>query len=266
MGLSSHASKPVSYKMKQYLETALEAVTAASIPILEYFHGSFEVETKSDRTPVTIADREAEQVIRKIIRKAWPEHGIFGEEYGRSDRDSDYLWLIDPVDGTKSFVRGYGMFSTQIALMHKGEIIVGVSNAPAMGEMACAVKGEGAWLDGQTIGVSAINDLGEASISTGNLGSLSKSDKWSNLGKIIAACNRSRGYGDYYHYHRLAAGQLDAVIESDVNILDIAALSLIIAEAGGVFSNLEGGAIDLDTRSVLAATPALHAQLLSMLN
>ena len=128
------------------------------------------------------------------------------------------------------------------------------------------MKGQGAWLDGEAILVSAIDKLGDASISTGNLGSLSRSDKWSNLGRIIAACNRSRGYGDYYHYHRLAAGQLDAVIESDVNILDIAALSLIISEAGGVFSDLTGGAIGLDTSSVLAATPALHAQLLNMLD
>jgi histidinol-phosphatase len=251
--------------MKQYLETAIEAANAASIPILEYFHGEFEVETKPDQTPVTVADREAEQVIRRVIREAYPEHGIFGEEFGRSDRESDYLWLIDPVDGTKSFVRGYGMFSTQIALMYRGEVIVGVSNAPVMGEMAWAIKGGGAWMDGKEIQISTITDLGEASISTGNLSSLSQSDKWANLGRIIAKCNRSRGYGDYFHYHRLAAGQLDAVIESDVNILDIAALSLIITEAGGTFTDLSGAPVDLNISSVLAGTTALHAQILSML-
>lgn len=269
MRLSKHASKAgkstLTNEMNPFLETAKQAVTDASVPILEYFYGSFEVETKSDDTPVTIADREAEKVIRRVIREAWPDHGIYGEEYGRSDRESDYLWLIDPVDGTKSFVRGYGMFSTQVALMYRDEIVMGVSNAPVAGEMSWATKGGGAWLDGIHIETSSISELGQASISTGNLGSLARSDKWQALGEIIATANRGRGYGDYYHYHRLASGQLDAVIESDVNILDIAALSLIIKEAGGVFTDLQGHPVGLETRSVLAATPDLHAQLLSRL-
>jgi len=251
--------------MKQFLETALEAARAASVPILEYFHGSFEVETKSDRTPVTVADREAELAIRAVIRKAFPDHGIYGEEFGRSDRDSEYMWLVDPIDGTKSFVRGYGMFSTQIALMFRDEVIVGVSNAPVMGEMAWATRNGGAWLDDEPIRVSTISSVAEASISTGNLGTLARSGRWQALGDVIAQANRGRGYGDYYHYHRLAAGQLDAVIESDVNILDIAALSLIVQEAGGTFTDLAGQAVDLQTTSVLAATRGLHSSLLPVL-
>ena len=132
--------------------------------------------------------------------------------------------------------------------------------------MAWATRGGGAWLDGEALKVSIISKISEASISTGNLGTLAGSEKWQALGDIIAAANRGRGYGDFYHYHRLAAGQLDAVIESDVNILDIAALSLIVREAGGVFSDLQGEAADLQTRSVLAATPALHAKLLTALD
>jgi histidinol-phosphatase len=110
------------------------------------------------------------------------------------------------------------------------------------------------------------SSLEDAAVSTGNLQSLARSPKWANLGRIFAAANRTRGYGDYYHYHRLAAGQLDAVIESDVNILDIAALSVIVSEAGGVFTDLQGAPPDLSTHSVLAATPALHGLLLEMLN
>lgn len=252
--------------MKHFLETALEAVSAASIPIIEHFHGSFEVEMKSDQTPVTIADREAEQAIRRVLRDAFPEHGIWGEEYGASDRESDYLWLIDPVDGTKSFVRGYGMFSTQLALLHQGRIVLGVSNAPLMGELAWATLDGGAWLDGQRMRVSAIADLEQATVSTGNLATLARSERWPALGEILAGANRSRGYGDFYHYHRLAEGQLDAVIESDVNILDIAALSLIVTEAGGVFTDLDGQLVGMATRSVLAATPGLHAGLLQTLS
>ena len=252
--------------MNPYLETAKRAVAAASVPILEYFHGSFEVETKSDQTPVTIADREAEREIRRVLQEDWPGHGIYGEEFGSDAMDSEYLWLVDPIDGTKSFVHGYGMFSTQVALMRKDEIIVGVSSAPVMGELAWAARGEGTWLDGEPLGVSAVRDLEMASISTGNIGSLARSTRWRALGTIMAVANRTRGYGDFYHYHRLASGQLDAVIESDVNILDIAALSLIVEEAGGKFSDLGGQPVNLETRSVLAANPVLHAKLLSQLN
>jgi histidinol-phosphatase len=114
--------------------------------------------------------------------------------------------------------------------------------------------------------VSNVATLAEAAVSTGNLRSLARSPRWAALGRIFAKADRTRGYGDYYHYHRLAAGQLDAVIESDVNILDIAALAVVVREAGGEFTDLSGKAPNLDTRSVLAATPELHGQLLTLLN
>jgi histidinol-phosphatase len=247
------------------LEVAREAVAAASVPILRYYHGHFEVETKSDQTPVTVADREAEQCIRRVILEAFPDHAIYGEEYGRQGSDSEYLWLVDPIDGTKSFVRGYGMFSTQVALMHRDEIIVGVSNAPAHDEMAWAIRGRGAWVGEHAARISEQARCEGASISTGNVGSIAATPGWAALGQILSVAGRTRGYGDYYHYHRLAAGQIDAVIESDVNILDIAALSLIVTEAGGVFTDLEGRPVGLETRSVLAAAPALHADLLHRL-
>jgi histidinol-phosphatase len=158
------------------------------------------------------------------------------------------------------------MFSTQIALMHHGELVLGVSSAPAAGEVAWAVRGGGACIDGTAVRVSGKSALAEAAVSTGNLRSLAHSKRWAGLGRIVAAADRIRGYGDYYHYHRLAAGQIEAVIESDVNILDIAALSVIVREAGGVFTDLQGDPPGLATTSVLAATPGLHGQLLEMLN
>jgi histidinol-phosphatase len=253
-------------KLKEFLATALQAAEAARELILSYYNGEFDIEIKSDQTPVTVADRGAEQVIRDTISKTYPEHGIFGEEYGAENTDTEYLWLVDPIDGTKSFVKRYGMFSTQIALMHRGELILGVSCAPAMNELVWATRGGGAFdTDGQ-LHISAVSAIDEASISTGNIQSLAASDRWPALGRVLANTNRTRGYGDYYHYHRLAAGQLDAVIESDVNILDIAALYVIVTEAGGVFTDLDGRAPDLDTRSVLAGTPALHSVLSIELN
>jgi histidinol-phosphatase len=252
--------------VNSFLAVARSAAEAAAADIMRFYRGDFEIEIKSDQTPVTVADRRAEDIIRKIVLDAFPDHGFFGEEGGKEQADADYLWLVDPIDGTKSFVGGYGMFSTQIALMYHGELILGVSSAPAAGELAFAARGAGAHLDDCPIHVRNITQLADASVSTGNLGTLARSDKWPNLGRVLAEVNRTRGYGDYYHYHRLAAGQLDAVIESDVNILDIAALHVIVTEAGGVFTDLQGNAVDLGTTSVLAASPNLHPILLDMLN
>ena len=253
-------------RLNEFLATALQAAKAARELILSYYNSEFDIEIKADQTPVTVADRGAEQIIRDTIGRAYPEHGIFGEEYGAENKDTEYLWLVDPIDGTKSFVKRYGMFSTQIALMHKGELILGVSCAPAMNELVWATRGGGAFDAEGPLHISNVDSIDQASISTGNIQSLAASKRWTALGRILADTNRTRGYGDYYHYHRLAAGQLDAVIESDVNILDIAALYVIVTEAGGMFTDLNGQAPNLDTSSVLAATPALHAALSAELN
>jgi histidinol-phosphatase len=149
--------------------------------------------------------------------------------------------------------------------MHHGEIILGVSSGTMMDELAWAEKGRGAWLNGKPLKVSRIDDPDRAAVSTGNLKSLAGSEGWPQLGDIVQRADRIRGYGDFYHYHLLAAGKIEAVIESDVNILDIAALSIIVAEAGGVFTNLNGEAVDLEIRSVLAANPSLHAKYLERL-
>ncbi|MDH3303920.1 MAG: inositol-phosphate phosphatase [Gammaproteobacteria bacterium] len=230
-----------------------------------YYAGNFTVTTKADLTPVTQADVECEQAIRGTILEHFPEHGFYGEETGRTREDAEFLWLVDPIDGTKGFVRQYPFFSTQIALMHRGEIILGVSSGTMMDELAWAEKGQGAWLNGRRLSVSAIDDPDRAAVSVGNLKSLARSEGWSALGGIVERADRIRGYGDFYHYHLLAAGKIEAVIESDVNILDVAALSIIVSEAGGVFTNLNGEPPDLDIRSVLAANPALHAKYLSSL-
>ncbi len=244
-----------------FLDTAIEAARAAASIIRHYYQGNFEVRSKSDRTPVTVADVEAEQAIREIIQSRFPEHGFYGEETGQARMEADYLWLVDPIDGTKSFVRQYPFFSTQIALMHRGKLILGVSSAPAFDELAFAQVGAGAWLGGQRLRVSTVSDLRDATLSTGNIHSLAGSDRWTGLGKLITEVGRIRGYGDFYHYHLLAAGKIDMVIESDVNILDIAALWVIVTEAGGTFTDLDGSPVNLATRSVLATNTTLLPRL-----
>lgn len=249
-----------------YLKVALAAADSAAAISRSYYAGNFAVTTKADKTPVTQADVECEHAIREVILSAFPEHGFYGEETGQTQGDAEFLWLVDPIDGTKGFVREYPFFSTQIALMRDGEIILGVSSGTMMDELAWAEKGQGAWLNGKQLQVSDIYDPERAAISTGNLKSLASSDGWAVLGDIVKHADRIRGYGDFYHYHLLAAGKIEAVIESDVNILDIAALSMIVSEAGGVFTDLNGNKPTLETRSVLAANASLHEKFLSQLS
>jgi len=246
------------------LDAARVAADAAAHVIARYYRGAFAVETKADMTPVTIADREAEATIKRELKARFPDHAFYGEEEGR-EGEGDLLWLIDPIDGTRSFVRGYPMFSTQIALMHRCELVLGVSSAAQFGETAWARRGGGAFLNGERINVARTDAFDtQTAISFGNVKTLSRGPGWNALGRLIQRCGRTRGYGDFYHYHLLARGSLDLVIESDVNILDIAALAVIVREAGGVFTDLAGRELTLDTNSVLAGTPALHREAMTL--
>ena len=253
-------------KHSPHLQAALDAAAKAADIARGYFKSNLDVQVKEDHTPVTAADVECEQRIREMLTGRFPGHGFFGEETGQDKVDAEYLWLVDPIDGTKSFVREQPFFSTQIALMKAGEIIVGVSSAPMFDEVAFAEKGKGAWLNEKRCRVSDVGDLGKGSLSTGNLTRLARSDGWGDFGRLVAAVDRVRGYGDFYHYHLLASGRIDVVIESDVNILDIAALSLIVEEAGGRFADLEGAGVGLDTTSVLASNGLLHEAVSGMLH
>ncbi len=249
----------------ELLQTAIEAARAAEKVIRHYYLGNVAVRMKEDRTPVTVADEETEEAIRRVIQAQFPEHGFYGEEGGRhGGENSPYLWLIDPIDGTKSFVREYPFFSTQIALMKDGELVLGVSNAPLFEEMAWAEQGGGAFLNGEPIAVSDINALDQATLSLGNVSTLAGSPRWARLGELIRQVNRTRGYGDFYHYHLLASGKAEIIVESDLNILDIAALTVIIREAGGEVTDLDGGPVGLDTTSLLATNGVIRPEVLKI--
>jgi histidinol-phosphatase len=240
------------------LQAALDAAEAAAEIIRSMYQRNLAVHVKADRTPVTEADVRSEEAIRAILMERFPSYGFYGEETGRHAMGADSIWLVDPIDGTKSFVRECPFFSTQIALMREGKVVLGVSSAPAYGELAWAEQGAGAHLNGRPIRVSPISDLSQAIVSTGNLKTLARSACWAHLGDLIGRINRIRGYGDFVHYHLLARGSLEVVIESDVGILDIAALTVIVREAGGTFTDLEGTEVGLQTTSVLATNGVLH--------
>ena len=248
------------------LQAALDAADeAASIARSMYQH-NLAVHFKADKSPVTEADIRCETAIRAILEARFPDYGFCGEETAPRGMDAENLWLVDPIDGTKAFVREYAMFSTQIALLRRGQIVLGVSSAPVYGEVAFAERGCGAYLNGRRLAVSQVAELDAAALSAGNLKTLATGSRWGRYGGLVARVNRIRGYGDFLHYHLLAAGKIDAVIESDVNILDIAACVAIVAEAGGKFTDLDGAPITLESTSVLATNGRLHAAVLAALS
>jgi histidinol-phosphatase len=243
------------------LQAALDAAEAAAVIIRSMYQRNLTVQTKADATPVTEADVKAEEAIRAILTERFPTYGFYGEETGKHALDAENLWLVDPIDGTKAFVRDSPFFSTQIALRRGGRLVLGVSMAPEYGELAWAEEGAGAYLNGKRIHVSRTSELAGTIVSTGNLASLARSAQWQRFGELIPRVNRVRGYGDFVHYHLLARGALDVVIESDVNILDIAALTVIVREAGGKFTDLRGSEVNLETTSVLATNGALYEKI-----
>jgi len=247
------------------LTAALEAARAAADVIRAYYGRNPSVRIKPDQSPVTEADVRAEEVIRATLARSFPGYGFYGEETGQQAMGAESIWLVDPIDGTKNFMREVPFFSTQIALMRAGELVLGVSNAPAYDELAWAERGGGAFLNEQRIHVSEIASLEDASVSIGNFKSLTRPPHWSQLGELFGRVDRVRGYGDFVHYHLLARGSVEVVIESDINILDIAALVVLVREAGGTFTDLSGAAVGLGTTSVLATNGAVHASLLAAL-
>ncbi len=248
-----------------FLRAAIEAAAVAERIIDDYYRRGAKVSIKPDRTPVTEADVAAEQAIIESLSAAFPDHGFYGEESGHAETASGFLWVIDPIDGTKSFVRRSPFFSTQIALLDHDTFELGVSNAPSFGERAWAQRGAGSWLNGEAIRVSDIDRLEDCTLSVGNIKTLAAGLGWKEFGDLVLRVDRFRGYGDFYHYHQLASGRLDLVVESDLHIYDIAALSVIVEEAGGRVTDLCGARLTLDSTTVVASNGRLHEQALEAL-
>ena len=246
-----------------FLSVALEAARNAEEVITSYYNGdAMNVQLKADETPVTRADTEAERVIRETIKAAFPEHGFLGEEFGTERGSSPYLWIIDPIDGTKNYIRKIPIFATQIALMQDERLILGVSNAPLLNELLYAAAGSGAFLNDEPITVSDIGKPSDAMICHGGLKWFTPKGALPGMCELINDTARSRGFGDFYMYHLLASARADVVVEAAISIWDIAALSVIVREAGGKVTDMQGRAITKDTVSMVATNGRLHETVL----
>lgn len=245
-----------------FLTFALDAAWQAGRISLGYFQTSIDVERKSDATPVTRADREAEQRIRGLIERFWPDHGIIGEEYGEQKPESDYTWIIDPIDGTKSFISGVPLYACLIALVHRGEPIVGVAHFPALNETIYARRSGGAYWNGRRIRVSAVSLLKDAALMGSEV--VFGGKEQAGWERLSAATRIQRTWGDAYGYALVATGRADLMLDPRMHIWDNAPFGVILPEAGGTFSDWRGR-FTIEAQQTIATNGLLRSQALALL-
>lgn len=247
-----------------YTKTAIEAIKAAEERILYYFHNLPKIEKKADMTPVTKADKEAEEIIVNIIKKKFPAHGFLGEEFGKENESSEFQWIIDPIDGTKNFIHGLDFYGTVLGLKYQRKIILGISNMPSLKEILVASEDEQTTLNGKKVSVSNIDLLNESYVTMGGFAGLNNK---SYLDAVIEVENKTlnmRGYGDIHGYHLIATGRADVMFEPLAKPWDISAYQIIIKQAGGKYSDFYGNELALGPTS-LATNGFLHNEMLGIL-
>ena len=249
--------------MDEFLDFALEAVWQAGRITLGHFQTGVRVEQKADNSPLTIADQQAEQLLRRLIGERWPEHGILGEEYGRSTNDSPYTWVIDPIDGTKSFISGVPLYASLLALLEGDQAILGIAHFPALNETVYAVKGGGAFWNGRRAHVSDVAKLADATLLSSELNyfePMGKQEAWQRL------CNTTyiqRTWGDAYGYALVATGRAEIMVDATMHVWDCAPWQVILEEAGGTFTDWRGQAT-IHGGDSIATNGRLFAQVMAL--
>jgi len=246
--------------MSPRLSFAVDAAYKGGKSTLGLFQAGAEVMTKSDETPVTLADRNAERLIRELIAKTYPHDAILGEEEG-GDTGALDRWVIDPIDGTKSFICGVPLYATLLSYEVDGEAQVGVCYFPALGEMLYAEKGQGAYLNGRPIQVSTRESVQGSVLCCG--GSMLKDGNWQKIARIMNKALATRTWSDAYGHALVASGRVDAMLDPIINHWDISAVSLIVREAGGRFTDFKGN--DKLATEALSTNGKIHDEILAAL-
>jgi histidinol phosphatase-like enzyme (inositol monophosphatase family) len=244
------------------LQIALRAAALAGETIMPLYGSPFEVERKADRTPVTEADRRAELVMRDFFARETPAFGVLGEEFGETPGDGRHRWIIDPIDGTKSFIHRVPLFGTLVALERDGEPVVGVIACHALGETVAAASGLGAHLNGVPCRTSDVDRLEEATLT---MTSFARTAAHRPLGYrgLVERCGLARAWGDCFGYLLVATGRAEIMLDPEMSVWDAAALQPVIREAGGGFSQWDGNRALGD--SAVATNGRLHAEVIRIL-
>jgi histidinol-phosphatase len=246
------------------LQLAIDAAKAAEPVIMQYYGPRVVHELKGDGSPVTPADRAAEEIIRKTISERFPDHAFLGEEFGTTG-SSDHVWIIDPIDGTKNFMTGVPIFGTQIALMRNDELVLGVSNCPALGELCYGEIGSGAYLNGKQVHVSDVKSVADARVSFGGQNYFKKIGREEGMLRLIHGSRRVRGFGDCWAYHLIADGRFEANVEASIKIWDIAAAAAIVEAAGGRATDLDGNPVTREIRTFIASNGHVHDEIVQLM-
>jgi histidinol phosphatase-like enzyme (inositol monophosphatase family) len=247
----------------EFFEFAVSAAWQAGRQTLMHYQTGVAVQRKVDRSLVTEADRHAEQLLRGLITSRFPDHSIVGEEFGADDRASTHRWIVDPIDGTNTFVRGVPFYGVLVALEVDGTPVVGVSYFPALDEMIAAAQGLGCFWNGRRARVSQVTTLSEACVAyTDSRGVRERlGDDWEALQEATAL---HRGWGDCYGHCLVATGRADIMLDPRMNPWDCAALIPILQEAGGRFTDWKG-AIAIDGGDAVSTNGVLHDEILTRL-
>jgi histidinol-phosphatase len=222
------------------LEVAIDAARSAGAYTLGHFNTSVSVEMKPDHTPVTAADRGSEQRLRERIERAFPRHGILGEEFGEKQGSEPARWILDPIDGTYSFISGVPLYAVLVGFEWQGAALAGVIHLPALGETLWAASGLGCWWDGRRARVSEVAELGQARLMFGGAKGIHERGRTPAFERLRDACWFDRTWCDAYAYALLATGRAEIILDPVVNIWDTAAVMPIVTEAGGTFTDWSG--------------------------
>lgn len=228
--------------LQSILDFAVESAHLAGAFTLGYFNAGTPHELKADRSPVTAADRGAEELLRKRIQKAYPTHGVLGEELGEAPGREPARWILDPIDGTFSFICGVPLYSVLIGFEWKGEMLAGVIHLPALGETVYAARGLGCRWNGRPVRVSEVSDLSQARLSTTTVKPMAQYGREAAYRRLRDAVAADRGWADAYGYALLATGRVDIVLDPVMSIWDSAAPRAVVTEAGGTFTDWSGRA------------------------
>jgi inositol-phosphate phosphatase/L-galactose 1-phosphate phosphatase/histidinol-phosphatase len=234
--------------------------------IQRYFRQPIDIITKADLSPVTIADRNTEEAMRSLINKRFPQHGIIGEEHGAEKADAEYVWVLDPIDGTKSFISGRPLFGTLIALCRKGRPVLGVIDHPAIHERWIGALGHPTLFQGKPVKVRPCPDLAQATLFASSPEMFDEEDQPRYL-KLRRACKMSVYGSDCYHYGIIASGFGDVAIEANMGIYDYLALVPVVEGAGGIVSDWQGRplTIESDDKVLACGDARAHAQVLKLI-
>ncbi|MFQ3650422.1 MAG: inositol monophosphatase family protein [Gemmataceae bacterium] len=246
-------------------EQGLEITRQAGQIALGYFDKPLEVLTKGDESPVTIADRATESYLREQLSRLFPGDGFLGEEYGDTPGSTGYRWIMDPIDGTRSFVRSIPLWGTLVGLEYRGELVAGIIDCACQKSTWHALQGHGAYRNDTRIQVSDCTQINKANVFYSGLNWFVKAGREHQFLEIVRRTERQRGYGDWYGFMLVAQGSGDAMIEYGVHAWDVAAIVPILHEAGGVFSCWDGS-LSIERPDVIACNKPLHREFLAILN